>query len=169
MSRSGPLLPVQLSVAAAFLLGSGALGAAPPVAASFLPQARLIALEDARFRAQVDRDLAELDRAIAPEAIYIHANGIIQSKAEYLHDVEAGASRYRSIEASERSVTILGDMAITHALVRLEVGVDRRIVARTTGVYVRRQANWLVLSWQSTPVTASSAAPAAPAPAPGTK
>lgn len=138
------------------------IGISSAIAAS-LPNATMIALEDARFRAQIERDVAALDRAIAPEAVYVHANGIAQSKAEYLRDVAAGVSRYRNIEASERSVAIVGDTAVTHALVTLHVGADRRIVARATGVYVRRGGRWLVLSWQSTPI-ATQAAPAQSAP-----
>jgi hypothetical protein len=124
----------------------------------------LFAAEDARFRAMIDRDLPALDKAIAPDAIYIHANGILQTKAEYLKDVAEGRSRYRAIEAAERSVSRSGNQSITHALVRLHVGTDRIITARTTGVYRLVGKQWQVVVWQSTPVTAS-----APAPSPAIK
>ncbi|WP_068090840.1 nuclear transport factor 2 family protein [Novosphingobium rosa] len=139
------------------LLPVVALCAMPkPVLAQVAPDAALIALEDARFKAQVDQDLPALTKAIAPGAIYIHANGVIQTGGQYLHDVQTGASRYRAIEASERSTEILGNTAITHALVKLHVGADavadKTIVARTTGVYVKTGGRWLVKSWQSTVV-----------------
>lgn len=161
-----PRLPRFTAAIAAFCTLPMAAVAQAPSAAVRLANARLIALEDARFKAQIERDLAALDSAIASDAVYVHANGITQSKAEYLKDVEAGTSRYRNIEASERSVQVLGDTAVTHALVTLHVGTDRKIVARTTGVYVRRGGRWLVLAWQSTPVIATAPAPpqnAAPA------
>lgn len=132
---------------------------ATPVMAQTAPDAALIALEDARFKAQVDQDLPALTKAIAPGAVYIHANGVIQSGEQYLHDVQTGASRYRAIEASERSTEVLDSTAITHALVRLHVGADavadKTIVARTTGVYVKVGGRWLVKSWQSTVVPAT--------------
>lgn len=119
----------------------------------------LVALEDARFKAMVDRDVGALDKAIAADAIYIHANGILQTKAEYLKDVEEGRSRYRAIEAAERTVSKTGNLAITHALVRLHVGTDRTIIARTTGLYRRIGKGWQVVVWQSTPVTAVQTPP----------
>jgi len=115
---------------------------------------QVIAIEDARFKAQVERDVPALDHAIARDAIYIHANGILQSKAEYLKDVAEGRSRYRAIEAAERTVSLTGNVAVTHALVRLHVGTDKIILARTTGVYQRSAGRWLVTTWQSTPITA---------------
>ncbi|WP_206243455.1 nuclear transport factor 2 family protein [Novosphingobium terrae] len=139
--------------------------AAPALAQTAAPSAAsaaLIALEDARFKAQVDQNLPALTKAIAPGALYIHANGVLQSGEQYLHDVQTGASRYRAIEASERSAEIIGNIAITHALVKLHVGADavadKTITARTTGVYVKQGGAWLVKSWQSTVVP-----PAAPA------
>lgn len=112
----------------------------------------LIAAEQQRLDAQVAQDVAMLDRAIAPDAVYIHANGVVQGKVAYLADVQAGKSRYRSIEVGERSATLYGAVGVTHSVLTLNVGVDRRIVARATGVYVRRDGRWQVISWQSTPV-----------------
>ena len=66
-----------------------------------------------------------------------------QSKAEYLHDVEAGVSRYRSIESANRSARLDGTLAVTHGEMTLNVGVDRRITTRYTGVYVKRAGHVL--------------------------
>ena len=121
----------------------------------------LVQAEDARFRARVARDVDGLDKMIAPDAIYIHANGIMQTKAEYLKDVAEGRSRYRAIEAAEREVNLSGKLAITHAVVRLHVGTDRIIVARTTGLYRQIGGKWLVVVWQSTPITAVAPTPPA--------
>jgi ketosteroid isomerase-like protein len=121
--------------------------AAPPIAGQ-----ALLDLETKRFDAQVSRDVAALSAAIADDVVYIHANGATQDKAEYLADVAAGKSRYRSIESSDRSAVIYGATALTHGQMVLNVGVDRRIEVRYTGVYVKRAGHWLVLSWQSTPI-----------------
>lgn len=138
-----------------------ALAAEPKVEAT--AQSPVVQIEDARFKAMVARDVDALGVMIAPEAIYIHANGIMQTKAEYLKDVAEGRSRYRAIEAAERDVSLSGKLAITHALVRLHVGTDRIIVARTTGVYRQVGGKWQVVVWQSTPITAVAPTPAAPA------
>lgn len=136
------------------LLTASALSPIAVHAAATPPRAgqALLDLETKRFDAQVSRDVAALSAAIADDAVYIHANGATQGKAEYLADVAAGKSRYRSIESSDRSAVIYGATALTHGQMVLNVGVDRRIEVRYTGVYVKRAGHWLVLSWQSTPI-----------------
>lgn len=155
--------PLLSAMGLAALLTGPAFAAEASVEAS--ATSPLIQVEDARFRAMVARDVAGLDKMIAADAIYIHANGIVQSKGEYLKDVAEGRSRYRAIEAAERSISLSGKQAITHALVRLHVGTDRIIVARTTGLYRQVGGKWQVIVWQSTPVTAVAPVAAPPAPA----
>lgn len=123
-----------------------------PALAASKAEDTLIAAEQQRLDAQVSQDVGALVRGIAEEATYVHANGIIQDKTAYLADVQAGKSRYRSIEVKERTAKLYGTIGITHSLLTLNVGVDRRILARATGVYVRRDGRWQVVSWQSTPV-----------------
>jgi hypothetical protein len=115
-------------------------------------EAALLNAESKRLDAQVEHDVAALQQAIADEAIYIHANGEMQTKAEYIHAVETGASRYRSIEVADRTMQLLGDLGITHGVITLNVGVDRKIVAHYTGVYVMRDGRWQVLTFQTTPI-----------------
>jgi hypothetical protein len=117
-----------------------------------LAETALLNAESKRLDAQVAHDVAALQQAIADEAIYIHANGEMQTKAEYIHAVETGASRYRSIEVADRTVQLLGDLGITHGMITLNVGVDRKIVARYTGVYAMRDGRWQVLTFQTTPI-----------------
>ena len=134
------------------------LAAMTPVAATAqeTPEAAtIIAMEDARFAAQVAADVPALEAAIAPDALYIHANGVVQDRDTYLASVRAGKSHYRAIEASDRDVVPLSaDTLVTHATVTLHVGVDKTINTRATGVYTLRGGKWLLVSWQSTPVTA---------------
>jgi Domain of unknown function (DUF4440) len=116
------------------------------------PDAQLLDVETKRFQAQVQSDVAALKAAIADDAIYIHANGVEQNKDDYLSDVAAGKVRWRSFELKEQAAKILGDVGLTHGMMVINVGVDRRILVRTSGVYVKRNGEWQLLSWQSTPV-----------------
>jgi Domain of unknown function (DUF4440) len=115
----------------------------------------LLDTETKRFQAQVQSDVAALKAAIADDAVYIHANGVEQYKNEYLSDVAAGKVRWRSFELNEQAARILGDVGLTHGMMVINVGVDRRILVRTSGVYVKRGGEWQLLSWQSTPVPES--------------
>jgi Domain of unknown function (DUF4440) len=120
------------------------------------PEAQsLLDTETKRFQAQVQSDVAALKAAIADDAIYIHANGVEQNRDEYLSDVAAGKVRWRSFELNEQVARILGDVGLTHGMMVINVGVDRRILVRTSGVYLKRGGQWQLLSWQSTPVPES--------------
>lgn len=116
---------------------------------------QLLETETKRFQAQVQSDVAALKAAIADDALYIHANGVKQNKDEYLSDVAAGKVRWRSFELNEQTARILGEVGVTHGMMVINVGVDRRILVRTSGVYIKRGGHWQLLSWQSTPVPES--------------
>ena len=140
-------LLAALPLTAAPMLPAIAQAVAAPTAA----EQAVLDVEHKRFDAQVAADVPALSAAIADEAVYIHASGQTQGKAEYLKDVVSGASKYRAIEASERSAHIYGAIAVTHGIATLHVGTDRTIPTRYTGVYLKRGGKWLVLSWQTTP------------------
>ena len=165
-SIRGTRAALALLLAGVILLPAISLAQAAPAApavpaAPAKPQPKLSPKEQAlldaeskRFDAQVAHDVAALRPAIADEAVYVHANGEMQTKAEYLHAVDTGASRYRGIETADRSVRLFGKYGITHGTITLNVGVDRKIVARYTGLYEWRDSRWQVISFQTTPIAA---------------
>ena len=152
-SRASVALLFALAIAIPVVSSAQSAPAAPAAPLSVKEKALLDA-ESKRFDAQVAHDVTALNLAIANEAVYVHANGDMQTKAEYLHAVDTGASRYRSIETSDRTVRLFGKYGITHGIVTLNVGVDRKIVARCAGLYEWRDGRWQVISFQTTPITA---------------
>jgi hypothetical protein len=152
---SGIALPLMSLAQAPPVAQAAPAAADKPAAPQLSPKEKaLLDAELKRFDAQVAHDVAALNLAIADEAIYVHANGDMQTKAEYLHAVDTGASRYRSIETFDRSVRLFGKYGITHGIITLNVGVDRKIVARYTGLHEWRDDRWQVISFQTTPITA---------------
>ena len=153
MHLSRPNLVTAVAVLAltgGFALQASAQDTAPAARTYSVAEKAVLDAESARFAAQVNHDLAVLSASIADQAIYVHANGQQQTRAEYLHDVEAGTSRYRSIEPSDRTVQFIGNSAITHGAITLGVGVDRTINGRYTGVYIQKDGHWQVVSFQTT-------------------
>lgn len=129
-------------------------------------ETQLLAVESGRLDAQVARNVEVVGNAVADDAVYVHANGAVQSKREFLADLAAGRIQHRDVVLTNRTVAIHDDTGITHGTIALTVGADRRIVGSYTGVYALRDGGWKVLSWQTTPIQPRTDAPPAPAPAP---
>lgn len=115
-------------------------------------QSAIMAAETARLDAQAARDTKTVAGLLAPTATYIHANGAVQAKDDFLADLEAGKIRHRDIVLTDRAVELRGDVGITHGTIELTVGADRRISGRYTGVYAQEGGMWKLLSWQTTPI-----------------
>jgi len=113
-------------------------------------EASLLAAEDERFNAQVKQNVAAIALNIADEAVYTHASGRVQNKAEYLRGIETGRASYRNITVSDRTVRISGDMGITHGVLHMVVG-DNNLVSSYLAVYVNRDRRWQLLFWQTSP------------------
>ena len=80
-----------------FLLCSTAAGAQTP-------EAKLLQFEDQLFAADVHHDAAVIQRGFADEAIFVHANGMTQTKADYIRATENGAGPVHSISTQNRVV-----------------------------------------------------------------
>lgn len=127
-------------------------------------EAQILAAESDRLDAQVARDAEAVSRAVADDAIYVHANGAMQTKAEFIADLSAGRIQHRDVVLTNRTVAVHDDTGITHGTIALTVGADRRIVGAYTGVYALQDGAWKVLSWQTTPIQARTDATPPPAP-----
>lgn len=66
--------------------------------------ATILALEDQRFRAMVGQDDAMLDRLIADDLRFVHSNGVVEDKAEFLRKLRDGERRYLVYAARTREV-----------------------------------------------------------------
>jgi hypothetical protein len=115
-------------------------------------ETELVKAEQQRFSAQIANDGAALKLALADELVYTHASGKVQTKTEYLHDIEAGSTHYLGINAAGRVVHVWGNTGLTHGTITLSVGADRKLVSRYTGVYIRRAGRWQLVAWQSTDI-----------------
>src|SRR5580704_7664478 len=75
----------------------------------------IIALDNERADAQVRGDLATLGRVLGDDLTYVHASGLVQSKAEFLSDLKSGKRTYTSIKTSDVNVRLLKETAIVTA------------------------------------------------------
>ena len=66
--------------------------------------ATILDLEDRRFQAMTANDLVTLDRLIADDLRFVHSNGTVEDKAEFLRKLQAGERRYVAYRALTREV-----------------------------------------------------------------
>jgi uncharacterized protein (TIGR02246 family) len=119
--------------------------------------AEIRALEDRRYQAMIDKDLATLDEIFADELTYTHSNALVDTKKSFLGAIEKRVFDYREAKRLEEDVVAFGDAARITGHVQLHVVAGKRDVnlnARFTILYVRQDGRWRFAAWQSTPIPA---------------
>jgi ketosteroid isomerase-like protein len=66
--------------------------------------AAILAMEDQRFQAMIAQDVAALDALIAEDLRFVHSNGTVEDKAEFLRKLRDGERRYLRYAALAREV-----------------------------------------------------------------
>jgi ketosteroid isomerase-like protein len=117
------------------------------------PQTGVREGEQARFRAMVANDLDKLAPLLADDLVYVHTDGVVESKTEFLQSLRTGTRRYVSIEPNDVRVRTYGNTAVATGQFRAKVisnGADREFDARYTAIYRASGKGWQLVSWQST-------------------
>jgi hypothetical protein len=131
-------------------LASSGLVAQEPAA---LGREALLASNSARFTAMVRNDLPSLDRLLAPELTYIHSDGALESKAQFLATLKTGQLRYQAIEPADLKARLYGDMGVVTGRSRMRVVAGSELLRfsiRFTAIYRRTATNWVLVAWQAT-------------------
>lgn len=116
--------------------------------------AEVTACEDRRWEAMIAKDTDALAAMFAEEMSYTHSNASVDTKASYLKAIEDRVFDYRSADRTDTQVTVIGDTGLVTGRVAIGVvarGNELSLDARYTVTWVRRNAGWEFLSWQSTP------------------
>ena len=111
----------------------------------------VVALEAQLRRAQLDANVAALDRLISEELLFTGPDGALASKAQDLAAHASGAVRFRTHEPQELRVRRVGEnVAVVALLTRLAVEVAGTLVHGTyryTRVWAREGGGgWRVVS-----------------------
>ena len=108
--------------------------------------------EAQRIRALLAADFATVERLLADELTYTHANAKVDAKAVYLEPFLSGRTRYQRLEPSEMSIRVYGEAAIVTGRmlsVALVAGAESRTDLRFTSVWIFRDARWQMAAWHS--------------------
>lgn len=114
---------------------------------------RVLDTEQRRFELMVKRDTVLLAGMLDKDLVYIHSNGLVESKKQHIQAIAAGRLVYNTMQREEATVRLYGKTALTNGIVHaagLINGTTFDIRLRYTAVYVYKKGEWLLANWQST-------------------
>lgn len=119
----------------------------------------LIALDKAWAAAVVANDVASVEKICAPDLIYSHSDGQIDSYDVYLNRLRNKTSNYQAIDISKISAKLYGDTAVVTVRAFFKVLSDGQQIANDlayTHVYLKRDGEWKMIAHQSARMPPSS-------------
>ncbi|KZD21461.1 hypothetical protein A4A58_13925 [Tardiphaga robiniae] len=114
-------------------------------------------LEERRRVAMLAADVATLDKLFAEQMVYTHSNAATDNKAEYLDKLGQRHFDYRELAFLDQDIRLAGDAALVTGRMTGEVviaGALRKLNGQTTVVWIKQDAGWQLLAFQSTPIPA---------------
>ncbi len=110
-------------------------------------------LDHERIQAQINADVAALDRIYAADFIGVGPSGAVRTKRQVLSDFKSHELKFQSITTDEVQVRIYGNTAVETGLSTINGQDKGKAVPRDnrfTRVWVKRQGHWqLVLNHYS--------------------
>jgi hypothetical protein len=85
------------------------------------PSRQAIEMEDRRFRAMADSDIATLEAVLADDLHYTHANGMVEDRAEFIRKITSGERDYQAVRLVRRTVSAQPGFTAIFGQVEVEV------------------------------------------------
>jgi hypothetical protein len=123
----------------------------------------LKAAEAARFKANVDADATVLGQLLDDKLEYVHSNGELNSKAEFIESFTSGKRDYIATTFEIQGIRFIGDIAIIRGTAKVTVadnGQSRELDLGYTDIWVWKDKRWQMTAWRSARMPAPAAAPA---------
>jgi len=111
------------------------------------------ALEDRRYQAMTEGDVAALGELFAADLVYTHSDSKTDTKQSYLDKLANGYFKYGPISHPVSSVLVHGDCALVFGDMRGDVQLDgqmRVLNNKSLSVWVREDGRWVLLAYQPT-------------------
>jgi ketosteroid isomerase-like protein len=122
-----------------------------------MTEKEILALEDRRFAAMIERDFGKLNALVHEGLLYTHSSGVTDTKASWLQSMESGRVKYKQANCSERKVRIYGDVALITGRAQIEAeiaGQAKTLKLLFLNAWTRTPRGWQFVAWQSTPLAA---------------
>lgn len=119
------------------------------------PRASVLQVQADRFQAVIDADIEALDAILAPDLVYTHSTGRVESKADFMQSIGSGSVDYIELTPTDSQVRLFGDVAVVNGDVNLHVAAgsrEHRVSMRFIEVYTHSDEGWRLVAWQSTQI-----------------
>jgi len=116
-------------------------------------------LEQERMTAYVKSDVAALDRIFADDLVYIHSNGVPDTKAAVVQSFASGDLKISRFDAEEIKVRQIGDVMVAVGLVHVDLvnkGTAAKFDIRYTAIYANQGGQWRLVHVQNARIPAKS-------------
>jgi ketosteroid isomerase-like protein len=121
-------------------------------------KAQITAAEAIRCAAMLAGDPAALEAVLDSRLQFHHSNGNVDDRAAFVAKIKAGRIKYAGIKWEEERVEALGaDVALLTGKMITDVkveGTDKRLLNRVLTVWSKTGGSWLMIAFQSTPLSA---------------
>ena len=110
---------------------------------------KILQLEEQRFAAQVGKDYDFIEKIFADDLVYIHSTGVVNNKTEYIQSIKNGKSAYKKIDIDKQDIRVYNkNTAVINGKIYISFPTIRSHLIYTV-VYIKRNKDWKVVSWQS--------------------
>jgi len=109
-------------------------------------------LEDERYAAMLDKDIAALERLLHPELVYMHSSGVADSKGSYIGGLRDRVWDYGAIKRSDQTVKLHGSLALVFNRLKISLtvrGVPKTLDNRALAVWTSDDGSWRLIALQS--------------------
>lgn len=107
-------------------------------------------MEDRRFEAQASSDVDELAAVLADDLHYVHANGMVEDKAEFIRKITSGERSYEAVRVVSRTVSAQPGFVAVFGLLDVEVmRAAGRLVNRLDYTAIYRNDDPRLFAWSA--------------------
>lgn len=109
----------------------------------------VLKLSEKKFQWMVTLRYDSLEPVLDERMMFIHSNGWIETKAEFIQDIKSARLRYNSITVTEASARIYSGSAVVIGRGKFNVkldGKDLEFDLKYTEVYIQKNGKWLLAS-----------------------
>jgi ketosteroid isomerase-like protein len=107
---------------------------------------------DQLVKAMLDGDSTTLARLTHQSLVYGHSSGKMESQNEFISALASGASDFKSLEASNQSISVHGNMALVRHNLKGDVVDNGKAAAINLGVLLvwqKSKKDWKLLARQA--------------------
>jgi ketosteroid isomerase-like protein len=98
------------------------------------------------------KDSTTLMQILSNDVAYGHTNGLIQTKAQLIHDLMTGVQEYKNIEPSDMNIRVYENTAVVNINVAVKMNYQAKPLdmnMRVILVWVKKNDKWELVARQS--------------------